>query len=487
MNNHRKSIKGKNELLSTIAQKWFVDAGDEEDRYFFFYDEVAEIMSGAKNYVIGRKGTGKTAIREYILKQSAFDIFSEKLNFKNFPFNSLYSLTDDNYTAPNQYITIWKYLIYSQLCKMMRDNENIDLSLRSTLEKLYPKQDNRQLRSSISEWTSVGFGIDILGNGGNFKIDRQKVVPNISWIQKVDLLEQIIIDNCDNAKYYILFDELDEDFRSVKDHGEGDLYMQLLTSLFKAVQDIKRVFKNTEIKVIPVIFLRDDIYSLIKDPDKNKWRDFLVELEWDIDKLQRLLAFRISQDIPQANNLSFRQAWFKIFDREPVRYGTGKTKTIESYAFVRQSTHLRPRDYIKYIRLCCEEALKQGEKYISPATVKKCDRAFSNYLWDEIKDEIFPLLPEIDEIRHVLEEMRRWIFTPEEFINVYQTHAANGSIKEQNVNRVLDILFNFSVLGTQNRYQPAVHYFKYKETNMTRNPSEQLVIHRGLLKTFQIK
>lgn len=479
-------IKGDNPLIKTIAENWFVDAGDEDEKYFFFYDEVEQIMNGRKNYVIGRKGSGKTAIREYILKQASYDTFCQKLNFKHFPFNELYALSDDSFTAPNQYITIWKYIIYSQVCKMMRDNEAIDNTLRTTFEQLYPKHDKKQLKNSIAEWTKVGFGLNILGNGGNIEIGRELKAQKSQWIDKVDLLENIIIENCDSSKYYILFDELDEDFRSVKTQGDDDLYMQLLTSLFKAVHDIKRVFKDSGVEIIPVVFLRDDIYSLIKDPDKNKWRDFVVELEWDIDKLQRLLTFRLTRDSSRKQKLSFKQAWELIFDRRQIFVGTGKHKAIPSNEFVRQSTHLRPRDYIKYLKLCCEEAIKQGERFISPSTVKKCDRAFSNYLWDEIKDEIFPLLPDLDEIRHVIEEMRCWIFSPEDFKNAYLAHVNDGSIKESNVNKVLDCLFNFSVLGTQNAHQSEVKYFKYKETNMTRNPREKLVVHRGLLKTFQI-
>ncbi len=82
----------------------------------------------------------------------------------------------------------------------------------------------------------------------------------------------------DKSSYYIIFDELDEDYRDVTNKGEFEYYSNLITSLFKAVQDIKSIFRNTDFNIYPVVFLRDDIYSLIKDSDKNKWSDFKVDL-----------------------------------------------------------------------------------------------------------------------------------------------------------------------------------------------------------------
>ena len=71
-------------------------------------------MTGDYSLVIGRKGTGKTAIAEFICRAESKDLGtfkrdyqSQKLSFKNFPFNELYKLSDDRFTHPNQYITMY--------------------------------------------------------------------------------------------------------------------------------------------------------------------------------------------------------------------------------------------------------------------------------------------------------------------------------------------------------------------------------------------
>lgn len=225
-------------VLESIAENWKLEAKLEDSRkYFFNYKEVHDILNKDKCYVIGRKGSGKSAICEHIVKNQNYKTFAIKLNFKNFPFNELYGLNNDKYTPPNQYITLWKYLIYSTVCQLMVANENIDFKIRGELEKIYPKN-TKSLARTINTWTAAEFGATVLGNGGTMKIQRDCSNNTIPWIQRVNILEDIIAEYCDDSLYYIVFDELDEDYRTVNDTDSSQPYIYLLTSLFKAVQDL---------------------------------------------------------------------------------------------------------------------------------------------------------------------------------------------------------------------------------------------------------
>ena len=476
-----------NNTIKQIASNWKLDARFEDsNKYFYNYNEVEQILNNDKCYVIGRKGSGKTAICEHILKTSDFNVFSDKLGFKNFPFNELYGLGNVKYTQPNQYITIWKYLIYSTVCRLMVGNERIDGSVRGMLEKLYPKSDLKQLSRRISEWTSAEFGATVLGTGGTVRVSRQLNENSIPWIEKTDILEDIIMEHCDDSKYYIVFDELDEDYRSIE-NDDTTSYVSLLTSLFKAVQDIKATFVTTSKQIMPVVFLRDDIYTLINDSDKNKWSDLKLELEWTKERIKSLLAYRISKDYEDGLQLlPFDIAWEKIFVNQPIGYGTKQGKKMHSFDYIANSTQLRPRDFIRYIQCCCNETANRNEEFVKNGTIKFEDRAFSNYMKDEIKDEVFPLLPDIENIFQVLSNIRKWNFSVQEFIKEYKRYLNTGKIKEQNTDYVLDTLFNFSVIGNQDKFHKDRYYFKYQHTNMTYNKNENVVIHRGLFKALQI-
>lgn len=473
-------------VLKSIAENWKLDAKLESKKnYFYHLQEVNSILNKSKYYIIGRKGSGKSSISEYLLSLKNHDTFTEKLSFKNFPFNELYGLDNPKFTPPNQYITLWKYLIYSTVAKLMVQNEKIDSSVRSRLGEIYKPDPIRSLSRTISQWTSKEFGATIFGIGGSLKVDKRENNQSSSWIERVNNLEDIILQNCDNSNYFIIFDELDEDYRTISS-SEHELYNFLLTSLFKAVQDIKYTFNSTRLNICPIVFLRDDIYSLVKDADKNKWRDFKIEIDWNTDKIKRLLAHRISRDAEIAENLSFNNAWDLIFYQPTISSGTNRKKIISSFEYITRSTHLRPRDYIRFIQVCAEETVGFNRNKIANQTIKYVDRAFSNYLRDEIVDEIFPILPDIEEILQIISNLRKWLFRVDEFKKEYNKYLRSKTISEENVDFVLDTLYRFSVIGNQSKVKHDSFYFKYLHTNMNINKTELLVLHRGLFKALQI-
>ena len=473
------------DVIKSIAQNWKLEAKLESTQnYFYHLREINSIINNTKYYIIGRKGSGKSSISEYLLGLRNHDTFTEKLSFKNFPFNELYSLDNPKYTQPNQYITLWKYLIYSTVAKLMVKNEKIDSDVRNKLGEIYTPDPIHSLSRTINHWTSKEFGATILGTGGTFKFTRNISGQTSSWIERVNNLEDIILEYCDESKYFIIFDELDEDYRTIK-LSEHNLYNYLLTSLFKAVQDIKYTFSSTKLNICPVVFLRDDIYSLVKDADKNKWRDFKIEIDWTTDNIKQLLAHRISKDAGSNENLSFADAWNLIFYRYDIKSGSNK-RTLNSFDYISRSTHLRPRDYIRYIQVCADETASFNRHKIANQTIKYVDRAFSNYLKDEIIDEIYPILPDIEEIFQIISNLRKWAFSVEEFKREYIKYLRLKTIQEENVDFVLDTLYRFSVIGNQSKYKMDTLYFKYLHTNMNLNRNEKLVVHRGLFKALQI-
>jgi hypothetical protein len=181
------------EILNSIADNWKLEAKLEANSdYFYHLREIRSILNKSKYYVIGRKGSGKSSISEYLHGLKDYKTFTEKLSFKNYPFNALYSLDNSRYTPPNQYITIWKYLIYSTVARLMVSNEKIDLNVRSKLKEIYAPEPIRSLERTISKWTSAEFGATILGTGGTFNISRELSPQSSSWIDRVNNLEDII-------------------------------------------------------------------------------------------------------------------------------------------------------------------------------------------------------------------------------------------------------------------------------------------------------
>ncbi|MEZ5600000.1 MAG: hypothetical protein R3F36_02830 [Candidatus Competibacteraceae bacterium] len=131
-------------------------------------------------------------------------------------------------------------------------------------------------------------------------------------------------------------------------------YTALITSLFKAVQDIRTIFdENYGTKLYPVIFLRDDIYEIVQDADKNKWGDFRVDLNWDYEKLSSLLllGFPVLWITECKNILHFSEAWARMFGTQHIGIGSRSKRKISTFDFIARSTLLRPRDFVAICKI----------------------------------------------------------------------------------------------------------------------------------------
>lgn len=466
-------------ILKDVARNWHLEAKQEDEKLFFYIDEINSITNGEKCYVIGRKGMGKTAISEYLYKQSINKVFTERLSFKNFPFNLLYSLEHNEYTSPNQYITIWKYLIYNAICKMMAKNDSLNLNLLKALKKVYPDDSIRSLKKFVNKLTATGFGVEILGCRINIDGINNNI-NNISWIEKADIFENVIEQYADDSYYYILIDELDEDYRDFEDKSEKQKYFYLLISLFKAVQAVRAYFMNSRIKIRPVIFLRSDIYAFLKDADKNKWSEYILNLTWTPQKLYHMLCHRLC--VSSNGTYTKENIWQHIFPEQFVYMGNQGRNKMKTFDYITRSTHWRPRDYIHYISQCSKIALEKGLTNVPSNIIKEADREFSEYLKGEIVDEIYAVLPNIDQILSTLSQIRKQTFSPTTFI---QTYTSTFSVSENDAKLILRQLFEHGVIGNQPSMKGR-QIFKHEYPNALFNFNENMIIHRGLYKALQI-
>jgi cold shock CspA family protein len=477
------SAEARRRALKDISQ-WKLEAKfDDLNRYFLSVPALDRIVSGDIAYVIGRKGTGKTALVQRISASDdgAGENIVSKLTFKNFPFNELYTQKNDNYTRPNQYITVWKLIIYSAACKAIARSRRVDPLIRKTIEKALPAAESDNLGTIVGKWIAGDFGFNVLGNGVNIaNWLRNKKTYTIQ--EKVENLEAFVIKNITNQSIFILFDELDEDYKEIFGSYDKSNYIDLLTSLFKAVQDVRATVTVSGAKLFPVVFLRDDIYDLIKDADKNKWRDLQVHLEWNDEGIRKLLTHRLAR-VFDVDVTDFDAAWYSIFSLLPMTYSGGK-KEIYSYRYISMSTQGRPRDYINYLRECADAEIRKGGIEISVESIKEADKAYSNYLKRELIDEIHGIIPDIEKVLSIFSETRKWISSVSEFRSAYLERVEVGSVSIKDADFILRTLFYFSVIG--NVVRTGIHIFKHQHPDAELNFKEKILVHRGLMKSLQI-
>ncbi len=472
-------------LLEEI-ENWKLEAKLEDtERYFYHTRIVSRLLNGNKLYVVGRKGTGKTAISEHLDNLCEDKYFSQKLTFKNFPFNKLYELQDKGYTAPNQYITLWKYVIYSTVCKLMANNPSIDLVSRQKLQGIFSDDIENALPSAVERWTGVKFDLKVLGSGIGVGLNKESGNgASDDWTRRVEILEKFLLGQVGSDKYLIMFDELDEDYKDIIEPEKYHQYTELLTSLFKAIQDVRGRFSKH--KLFPVVFIRDDIYDILQDPDKTKWIDYKIDLEWDEAGIKNLLAFRISRAIDAVGDAEdFNKVWQKLFFPGQVKYGHKQSRLMPPFDYITRRSFLRPRDYVRYLQVCAEIALEKGHDKIIPDVVNEADKAFSNYLRSELEDEFHGVIPDIHRILDIFTTLRKQTLRIDEFKEHFDTAVENGLIKTKDFQFVLQMLFHFSLIGNQPK-QHSHQVFRYKNKEARINMKENIIIHRGLFRSLQI-
>lgn len=464
---------------------WKLEARLEDaERYFFPVNRLETVTEGRAFYVIGRKGSGKTAVSQHLYQSRAYDCYTQRFTFKNFPFNDLYKLSNQSYRQPNQYITLWKYLIYSAVAKMMATNERIDPEIRSQLGRIYNDDPQVSLPRMVARWTASDFDFKVMGTGiksGEQSTINENATP---WIERVSILEELIVRYIDDSRYLLVFDELDEDYGAGAAAPDQE-YWQLLVSLFKAVQDVRSVFAGTGARIFPTVFLREDIYSQLQDADKTKWQDVVYWLEWTPDRIKDLISFRISRaHDPDGDILGFEEAWSILFTNQLVSYGASRNKrSLSSFDYITRAGCWRPRDYIRYMKATAQIAVEKQISPVPPKLVVQALKEFSNYLRSEMEDEIGGILPNIRLILDSVAHIRKPIFKLEDFINSCPETAGHNS-QVYDAEGVLRVLYGFSVIGNFTRQQKLVFNYTNREARL--NLLEPFAVHPGLLRAFQI-
>ncbi|MGL3819798.1 P-loop ATPase, Sll1717 family [Sphingopyxis sp. R3-92] len=466
-------------------RKWKLEANEENSsRYFYRLPELADLEAGELCFVIGRKGSGKTAIAAHISERASFDRFFANLSFKNFPFNLLYELSDTRFPVSSQYTTLWKYAIYVSIASLMAQNEAISEKTKNQLSSSFSQSFSEAIGNAKRHSGSSSVNVNLAGILTlDFGKDPAERSLNLSVSERVEILERLISENIDESEYFITFDELDDDYESILGREDRGSYFELMAGLFKAVMDVRKSFKGGA-KLRPIVFLRDDIYSLITNNDRNKWDDLRLNLNWDIDNLKKLIAFRVFRASDQNSTSSnFNIMASQIFKTQSIRYGTNRRRLRPIVNHMLDRTLLRPRDIISYFRECAKIAFSRNMPAIPPSVIKEAEEQYSRRFRQELVDEMQSIIPDISNVFDAISVIRKQLFSLSEIKRAIDRSGSNlGGLTTE---KVVELLFHFSVIGNV----PSQHsdrIFKYKNEHAKMSERERFVIHPGLMKALEI-
>jgi hypothetical protein len=427
--------------------------------YFIDYEFKDAILNKNIFFVIGRKGTGKSAIYNWIYKnQVENNNMIANLSFNNFPFEKLLELSDDSFAIPNQYQSIWRNIIYSEIASLLvLDQSNpIDDDLRelkgytdhvfgSDLTDLH-KQVTKTTQKTDSGLSFKMRGVGYSTSQGNGKeVQLFDGTQNITKINsRLDNLIRNYLKRNVNKKYIIQFDQLDDNYTSFVNNSS---YTQCIISLFKAIYDINQKFRSDNIPVKSVAYLRSDIYNKIDqfDAESARWDQYKLNLNWAVvnrddwnnPKLLQILNKRISLSIPEIKNAN---PFNVVFDNRIIKM-VENDRYVDIFKFIIHRTFQRPRDVIQFCIKIQDECNSTNTLFFR--TVRNAEKEFSLWLLSEVENEIAPIIINVDALYELLRLMGQNAYSITDFKKRFSSFANKINYDPE---ELLKVLYTFGII-----------------------------------------
>lgn len=363
-------------------------------------------------YLIGEKGTGKTAYAAFLSNNEYKNNKSVLKYISGTDYEKFYELKKQHQIDVSGYVDIWKTILLLLLAKSVTDNDKVI--------SIFNKNNLSELMQAIDEYYNRAFAPEIVnalkivdksdvaaklvckyveleGSRGNtLEFSEQRLQMNLFYICKkfseclgnLKLTKNLTlyVDGIDVRPNQIPYGEYLECIK-----GLATACWTLNTELFANVKDSKGQFKV-------VLLLRPDIFnSLNLQNATNKLADNAVYLEWrttytdyptsNLYKMaNKLLAY--SQD-----NKNSDRIWEQYFDwKLPTSHSDKREYDTAFMEFLKISLS-RPRDIQRILSLLQEIMLERdlGNAQKFDYTVYNSDRfqnAYSEYFLSSLKDQL---------------------------------------------------------------------------------------------------
>ena len=417
--------------------------------YYLETDQFQRALRGEVRLVVGRKGSGKTAIFVEVRDHA-----------RHYGRNVILDLRPDGYQlikfkemvlkylgqgALEHTITaFWEYLLLLEVCHRLLEKDRVHHLRERRLLEPYRKlaaayeSDRYVSEGDFSERLSrllQHIADDYQAKYGK-DTDRTLTQPEITELlyrHDVNMLRDEVVDYAKlKGNIYILFDNLDKGWPA---HGLTATDVTNLRALLEATRKVERQFLRRDIGCSTLVFLRNDVYELLVSETPDRGKEGSVMLDWsDPDLLRELLRRRLVHSGMQDGQ--FEDLWRRIC----VSHVNGE----ESSQYLIDRCLMRPRSLIDLANHCRSFAVNLGHTRIEVEDVKKGLGAFSSDLVVDISYEIRDVLPEAENVLYAFIDEPQIL--PASHL---QSLLERAGIQPTVIPTIVDILLWYGVLGVR--------------------------------------
>jgi hypothetical protein len=396
----------------------FVDTGDVE---------VLRDCTDSRSIVVGRTGSGKTAILQRLieLEERSIDISPEGLSLSYVSNSTIINyLSELGVNLDVFYKLLWRHVFAVELIKRHfgidndadlssfwskvsyifrnRKEQNAIKYLRRWGETFWEETEYRikEITNELERQVSASLGAKYLNLGvsvdGLKKLNEEQIVEVKQRAQSVindvqvrqladiiELIDEILDDH--QKRYFIVIDRLDEDWVDDK------LRYKLIHALIQCVRDFRRV-KYAKIIVAIRLDLLERVFRLVSVSgyQEEKYRSLYVPLNWTKRNLIEVLDKRIDFLVKQ------RYTKQKVNHSDLLPRTVGNEPAID---FIVKRTLMYPRDVIMFFNQCILRS--QGQPVLRSKVILAAEGEYSRMRFKALTDEWvgdFPLLSQFARI-----------------------------------------------------------------------------------------
>lgn len=432
-------------------------------------------LMGRKHLIVGRKGSGKSAICMMLAAASSANDSASLITPDEISADEIRRFELPGITAEQSKALLWRYVLAVQVAKYIVSHARHYhqgqrmVAIDTVRDFLIANGELDDLRVHEKFWRliqRIRAHISLDAFGIKLDIDASAPSPGIEASTTIDVIEQRVADaipvlRCprDHPRLILLVDQLEKVWSNDPD---SDL---MVIGLLSASQHVMSRFPGVRC----VVFLRTDIYDALQFQDSDKFHGSEMRIDWNPDRLADLVLRRAQASI--GRRIKNNELWGSLFP------GVMDGKPTSGYIVDR--TLMRPRDVIQLCNLCRDTAEKNGHTVITSADVSEAVVQYSNWKLMDLVNEWRVNYPYLAELL-VLFQSSSYVLTREavELRLTTITNSLAGRYPQHGsaftLTGVLDILYGVGFLGVIRDHKTT---YVYDDPNSIEANEGQFVVH----------
>lgn len=466
--------RSKTSATSTILTKLSIGDPTAENEmttlsdYYLSTDEYQRALRGEVNLVVGRKGSGKTALFVQLrdTKRSKKPNIVVDLKPEGFQLVKLKEQVLDFLTAGAQQhliTALWEYILLLEISYKVleKDREVHTRNPKLTapyakLNELYgntelsQEGDFRERLTKLSDRLIDEFFVKF--DPENPQADK-KARRNITTNQVTEILYQHDLHRLYEAliaylqlkeEVWLLFDNIDKGW-NVEGISEADII--ILRCLINATRKIERELKHRDIQFHAIVFVRDDVYSLLMQGSADYGKEMRASLDWsDMDLLCEVLKRRIAFSLRGGGEDQHAAPWTDIC----ISHYSGEPWL----EFMAGRSLMRPRNLLKLFRYSLAYAINMQHVRIENEDITRGLRTYAQDLVIEVDRELGDVFPQAKKLVYEFSEEN-----PEFSRDELSTLVQCTGLDEPSADRVISFLMYYGILGVKRTGEETLYIY----------------------------